>query len=248
MSIKKLLKVLIFILSLVIIVGCFNSEISNSDSQSPNNSTNTSLEEVDEIQRELNTTKNQLSIAESKVISLELDNQELKQQIENEKTQVESLENYITWLTDEYQHVYFDFCTKVKHMLCSNELLYFDPREIKVDDILFGMSVTSISVGQQDPTSYWIELIGDIEVTGKYTFVEDDYMGDYILFETEKLNKGNYNLSLRLEGKETINLFSAKQGLATINISKMILMRLPHKPGYNSAKLESIIKDADDIS
>ena len=213
----RFLRISMLNLSIILVVtGCF---------QSSNVTRQTDQEEA-------------LASAEARIGSVESN-------IENLNRQITENQAYIDLLTKEYQNFYFDICTEVESKWCSTELQYFDPRTIHVGEKLFDMTVSSISVGEYDPGSYIVSLEGDVEATGQYTFVKDGYQGDHYTFETETVGNQVCKLSFSLADEDlgtagVMEQFNSNNGFATVKISKMTLMRLPHKPGQNVAIVDSI--------
>ena len=172
-------------------------------------------------------------------------NEKLKAQL----AEAQSNDNYLKQLTDEYQYFYFDICTEVENSnWCSSDLKYFDPRKIKAGDKLFDMMIKSVSVGEFGPGSYIVEFEGETQITGHYTFVRDNYMGDHFKFETETVGNQKCKISFVLgdgtiEQNEVLQQFKSNEGSAIIQIKEMTLMYLPQKPGVNSAIIDRVINE-----
>lgn len=237
------LSIVIFLLVIfLLITGCFKSNEGNNERTQETNDT------LNKLQAQLKSIKEELRLSETHITSLELENEKLKEKFIQAENHNVSLDNYVKQLSDEYQNVYFDICTEVEHSWCSRELKYFDPRLINVGEKLFGMMISSISVGEFDPGSYIVSLSGSTTVTGNYTLMKDDVeRGDYYRFETTKINGQDRNLVFSIglkpiEYKSLLETFKDDKGNASIIIQSLTLMRLPHKPGYNSAEFIGLDK------
>lgn len=240
-------------LVILLITGCLN-EGSNKKRQDDQETTISLKEElrekidtINQMQVELIRFLEKDTLSDKRLTSLDLENRELKESLIELRRENTSFESYIKQLSEEYQNVYFDICTEVDHSWCPTELRYFDPRELEIGDELFGMKVSSVSIGEFDPGSYIVSLNGNVPVLGNYEYLDDDVeLGGHYRFETTSIDyqKITIKLAIGLDPNERAYLkktLKGSTGTAEIIIENLTLIRLPHKPGYNSAK--SIIKE-----
>jgi hypothetical protein len=139
----------------------------------------------------------------------------------------------------DYEDLFFLICSEANSQ-CPGELKYFDPRKVKLGYSILGMKVTSISEGTGEPGSYRISFAEIVEVTGKYTAIQDDPMGPYLWLDTTTINGQKYSIHLGIGGiQDKLELDKAMVGCKKSNITFKLKditpQNLPHKPAFNVA-------------
>jgi hypothetical protein len=226
---KNCLKAALLVVLLSLMVSCTNFQ----------EDTVTKKLELEQLVKEQ---EKQLKEMEESLTHFKKQKERLETQLKNieESNQaLRSVEANYNNLINEYQNFYFDICKEVKNEMCDNQLIYFDPRELKTTDLLFGMKVAEVSVGQYDAGSYIINLEGVTEIEGNYVVSQDDLLGEHIRFFTSQIGEDRVEIEVVIEGSDDTleRLFPNNKGNTKVQIQAIRLSRLPHKPGYNSAVL-----------
>jgi hypothetical protein len=97
-----------------------------------------------------------------------------------------------------------------------------------------------------DPTSYILSFQDSAVISGQYRISKDEPMGPYLWFETNQINGESYSIQLGIEGdrQKLDEIFNSNQsGEVRLKVKNITVQGLPHKPAYNVAEFENLVKE-----
>jgi len=230
----------VLLITLSLIVGCNDSENKEQNqNQELRLETNDLEEKLNEAHSTIDKLQNENRRLSAELISVQKESEENRQMYSDMKS------NY-QWVVNEYENFYFSICNEVKSNKCPPELIYFDPRDVKVGDQLFGMTVSNVEISTFDPTSYVISFQDTAIITGQYEINMDHAMGPYFGMKTSHINGKDVSIGLGIGGdwEKIDEIFASKRsGDVTLKVDNFIIQHSPYKPASNGARFVELVKD-----